>query len=76
MSEGLGRVLENLGRIRTLSSSLSVSTGMDRTNTSVMKEMVNPIVKLLSSMKNSTVIGRYSQCLEKKAKVVSVFQND
>lgn len=61
MSEGLGRVLENLGRIRTLSSSLSPSTGMDRTNTSVMKEMVNPIVKLLSSMKNSTVIGRYSQ---------------
>lgn len=61
MSEGLGGVLENSGRIRTLSSSLSVSTGMDGTNTSVMKEMVNAIVKLLSSMENSTVIGRYSQ---------------
>lgn len=53
------RVVEDLGRIRTLSSYLS--KGMDGTDISVTKEMVNAIVKLLSPIQNSTAIRRYSQ---------------
>lgn len=68
------RVVEDLGRIRTLSSYLSM--GMDGTDISVTKEMVNAIVKLLSPIQNSTAIRRYSQWLEKKVKVVPVFQID
>lgn len=53
------RLVKDLGRIRTLSSYLFM--WMDGTDTSVMKEMVNAIVKILSSIQNSTAIQRYSQ---------------